>query len=197
MVKGHKVDGPIKLHLGSGPRVKEGFINVDKLPFENVDVVLDLATFPWPWEDNSVDEILMEHTFEHFEQMTRVKVINEIHRVLKVGGTAVVCTPIFSSSRAYGDYTHQWPPVGEWTFCYWSKDWRLREAIHTDSSVDPNGFNCDFTCVWGYTAHEMLNNRSLEFQKDALAFWKEAAQDIICTATKRAPADPVQKFKDL
>jgi SAM-dependent methyltransferase len=41
----------------------------------------------WPWDDRSVDEIVMVNGFEHFEPNTELKhVIKEIERVLRVGG---------------------------------------------------------------------------------------------------------------
>jgi SAM-dependent methyltransferase len=179
---------PIKLHFGCGNRKKEGFVNIDRLEFEAVDVVMDfMKQMPWPYADGSVDEIALEHVFEHLEIQDRVRFVNEAWRVMKVGGKMSILCPIWSSARAYGDPTHVWPPVGEWTGCYWERDWRLKEAPHTDEVADPvNGFTCDFKVTWGYGLHSSFKNRSLEHQKYALAWMKEAAQDINFTAIKLA-----------
>lgn len=41
----------------------------------------------WPWADNSVDEIVQVNSFEHFWHNSEIPhIINEAHRVLKVGG---------------------------------------------------------------------------------------------------------------
>jgi len=73
----------MKLNLGSGNILKEGYINVD---FYNpkADMKFDLFTFPWPWEDNSVDEVTMDAFLEHYREPQDA--VNEIARILKVGG---------------------------------------------------------------------------------------------------------------
>jgi SAM-dependent methyltransferase len=182
----------IKLHLGCGNRKKEGWVNVDRLEFEAVDKVMDLMDMPWPWEDSTVDEIVMEHTFEHFDNPSRVKLVNECYRVMKTGAKLTILCPIWSSARAYGDPTHIWPPVGEWTGCYWERDWRIKEAPHTDAVCDPNDptlFNCDFKVTWGYGMHASLKNRSAAHQTYAMAWHKESAQDIQFTCIALAKRD--------
>jgi predicted SAM-dependent methyltransferase len=47
---------PLKLNLGSGKSKMEGFLGVDAIKFDGVDVVTDLRK-RWPWEDESVDEV--------------------------------------------------------------------------------------------------------------------------------------------
>lgn len=50
-----------------------------------IDMKLDILDF-WPWQCNTVDEIIMVSAFEHFEHATEIPhIINEAHRVLKVG----------------------------------------------------------------------------------------------------------------
>ena len=39
----------MKLHLGCGHIIKEGWVNHDIVPLAGVDVVHDLTKFPWPW----------------------------------------------------------------------------------------------------------------------------------------------------
>ena len=45
----------LKLNLGCGAKRLKGYVNVDK--FGDPDLRLDLETFPYPWNDNSVAEI--------------------------------------------------------------------------------------------------------------------------------------------
>lgn len=71
-------------------------------------------------------------------------------------------------------------------FYYLSKEWRSTQAPHTDSAHNPHGYACDFEATWGYSLHQGLISRNAEYQQHALAYWKEAAQDIIATLTKRA-----------
>jgi len=53
----------LKLNLGCGKRMIPGFVNVDK--YGSPELKFDLETFPWPWDDNSVEQIMMIHVMEH------------------------------------------------------------------------------------------------------------------------------------
>jgi SAM-dependent methyltransferase len=160
----------MKLDLGAGKNKKEGFIGVDSRAFDGVDVVADLSQ-PWPWADGVVDEVHCSHMVEHLTAPQRIHFVNELYRVLKVGGKAAIITPHWSSARAYGDLTHQWPPVSEFWFYYLAKAWR--------------DYTCDFDATWGYSLHPTLMTRNQEFQQFAMNFYKEAAQDLHATLTKR------------
>jgi len=175
---------PIKLDLGCGPRKQEGFIGVDRIKFEGVDVVTDLNA-KWPWKDETVGEIYMSHTMEHFTGVQRVHIVNEMYRVMQKGAKAQVITPYWASNRAYGDYTHQWPPVAEMWFYYLSKAWRADNAPHNDVKYDPKGYSCDFECTWGYSIHPEFQTKNQERQTFAIQFYKDAAHDIIATLVKK------------
>lgn len=174
----------IKLDLGCGSRKKEGFLGVDQYPMDNVDVVLDIGTAPWPWEDGSVEEIHASHFLEHLTAMQRVHFMNEAFRVLKDGGKATIITPHWASNRAYGDFTHQWPPVAEMFFYYLKQEWRNTQAPHTDKKWNPQGYSCNFDATWGYSFSPELGARHPEHVQFALQNYKEAAQDIHATLVK-------------
>lgn len=176
-------EGP-KLDLGCGKAKREGFLGVDQYQIAGVDLVADLRK-PWPWETDSIPEVHCSHFVEHLSGVERVHFFNELYRVLKPGAKAAIITPHWASNRAYGDYTHQWPPVSEMLFYYLSRDWRLSQAPHTDITLDPQGYDCDFDATWGYGMHQSLLARNQEYQGHALQFWKEAAQDTHATLTKK------------
>jgi len=177
----------IKIDLGCGPNKKAGFIGVDSRPFEGVDVVTDLCA-KWPWEDASVEEIHASHVLEHFTAAQRVHVFNEMYRVLIPNGKALIITPHWASGRAYGDFTHQWPPVCEMSYYYLNQEWRNKNAPHTDRKHNDVGYTCDFDHAGGYNFHPELLNRSVQYVQHAATFWKEFAQDLIVTVTKRGDA---------
>lgn len=174
----------MKLDLGCGPNKREGFIGVDSIAFPGVDVVADLRK-RWPWEDGSVDEVHCSHFIEHLTSVERCHFVNELYRVMKVGAPAKIVVPHWGSNRAYGDPTHQWPPVSEMWFYYLEKPWRDVNAPHTDVSNWPQGFNCDFKATWGYGINDALAVRNPEYQQYALNWFKEAAQDTHATLIKR------------
>ena len=167
----------MKLDLGCGPNKREGFTGVDRHQFGSVDVVHDLTT-PWPWEDGSVDEVHCSHFVEHLDATERIHFVNELWRVLKVGGQAQIIAPHCLSERAYGDLTHKWPPISTFWFSYLSRDWRAINAPHNDF------YRCHFAITWGYSLHPDTALRAQEHQLFAVQFYKEAIQDVIATFTK-------------
>jgi hypothetical protein len=190
------VPEPIKLDIGCGKNKQKGFIGIDEIKFEGVDVELNAGTAVWPWADNSVTEIHTSHFVEHLDAMERIHFVNEAYRVLqKVDirpgeplpsyGKLVVIVPHWASARAYGDMTHKWPPVSEFWFYYLDKGWRAANAPHNDIEFNPRGYKCDFMATWGYGMHAALQSRNPEYQQHAMQFWKEAIQDTHCTMTAR------------
>ena len=53
----------VKLHLGCGSNVKEGYINIDK--FIQGPNINNFDILKLPFSDKSCDEILAEHIVEH------------------------------------------------------------------------------------------------------------------------------------
>lgn len=94
----------LKLELGCGQNVSEGFIGVDLVEGENVDIVHDLNVFPWPFEDDSVIHIRAYHIFEHLKDTIRV--MNECYRILKPGGILELEVPTTDGHGAFSDPTH-------------------------------------------------------------------------------------------
>lgn len=100
------VDVMKKLNLGSGGRPLDGYINVDISPkAPKVDIVHDLDEMPWPFEGESINEVLMAHCLEHLRDHNLA--MREIYRILKPGGHAIISVPHFTWQLAYGDPTHK------------------------------------------------------------------------------------------
>lgn len=117
----------MKLNLASGQAPKDGWVNVDIEASVKPDVVLDLLTFPWPWETGSADEIFCSHFLEHTGQAA-IPFLNECWRVLKPGGTAHFVTPYYTSVRAWQDPTHKWA-ISESFYSYFSREWREENGV--------------------------------------------------------------------
>jgi|ERR1043166_430896 hypothetical protein len=169
----------LKLDFGCGPHKREGFEGVDATAFVGVDHVVDLTKAPWPWPDNSVAEAHSSHFLEHLTSLQRVLFCNELFRVLVPGGTCQIIVPHWGSCRAYGDPTHQWPPMGEFWFYYLSAEWRNQNAPHTDARYVPGMFSCNFEATWGYNLRGDLGVRNSEYQQFAIANYKEVIQDMV------------------
>jgi hypothetical protein len=94
----------MKLNLGCGDQKMDGYINVDL--HGDPDVRCDLTVFPWPWSDDSVDEVYMCHFLEHVPDLE--KTLLEIHRILKANGIVHFRVPHFRS------------PFGIWHLHCWA-----------------------------------------------------------------------------
>lgn len=168
----------LKLDLGCGKNKQPGYVGVDIRKFDGVDIVADL-TKKWQWRDGSVDEVYSSHFVEHLEADERIHFCNELYRILKKGGKAVIVVPHWASCRAYGDLTHKWPPVSEFWFYYLSKAWRKDNAPHNDK------YECDFEVTWGYALRGDVAQRNQEFQQFAIANYKEVCTDTMATFLKK------------
>lgn len=174
----------MKLDIGCGKNKKEGFIGVDQYDMEGVDIVTDVANDTWEWEDGSVEEIHASHFLEHLTAKQRVHFMNEAYRVLQDGGKVTIITPHWASNRAYGDFTHQWPPVAEMFYYYLKEEWRDTQAPHTDIKWNKDGYSCNFNATWGYSYSPELSTRNQDHVQFALQNYKEAAQDLYATLIK-------------
>jgi predicted SAM-dependent methyltransferase len=87
----------LKLHLGCGKKILEGWTNcdiADNAYDTQPDVACDITKLPF--DDNSADEIMAIHVFEHFYLKDVDGVLAEWKRVLKDGGKLVLEMPCFN-----------------------------------------------------------------------------------------------------
>ena len=101
----------MKLNLGSGSKILKGYVNVDKFQYYKPDVVHDLEKFPYPFEDNSVDEILLSHVLEHIGQNPDVfnNIIKELYRICKNNSIVDIRVPHPRHDDFISDPTHVRP----------------------------------------------------------------------------------------
>ena len=93
-----------KLDIGCGRGKQEGYIGIDILDVDGVDIVWDLEKFPWPLEDSSFDYIKAHHIVEHINDL--VGLFREIHRIASNDAILRIETPHFSSNNSWADPTH-------------------------------------------------------------------------------------------
>jgi len=92
-----------------------GWVNVDSVPDCNPDMVVDLEQFPWPWPDNSVEEILLSHVLEHLGEQRDVYlgIIKELYRVCCHGAKIQIMVPHPRHDHFLWDPTHVRPILVE------------------------------------------------------------------------------------
>lgn len=108
--------GRVVVDLGCGNKKHPNAIGVDLNSRVNPDVVHNLNEFPYPFEDESIDMIYIDNTLEHLDDPLRV--MEEIYRIVKIGGIVKVIVPYFRSVSAFIDPTHKHFFTVE-SFCYY------------------------------------------------------------------------------
>ena len=93
------------LDIGCGGAKHPGAVGLDISADTDADIVHDLDVFPYPIEDASFDQILLQDVIEHVREP--IKVFEELHRIARPGARIQLRTPHFSSVLAYGDPTHR------------------------------------------------------------------------------------------
>lgn len=83
----------MRLNLGCGDDIRDGYVNVDQRRTHPSVYECDLSKFPWPWATGVADEIMMLDFLEHFPYRDTDRILLECFRVLKAGGELVVQVP--------------------------------------------------------------------------------------------------------
>lgn len=147
----------LRLDLACGQSPREGFQGVDLLA-PQVHHKVDLLKFPWPWKDNSVDELHCSHFVEHIHareveesdlDLSRCKenelpeggvrkdllgkdmlfaFFDECWRILKKDGRMSVIVPCLRSDRAFQDPTHR-RFIPAQMFLYLHAPWRKENKL--------------------------------------------------------------------
>lgn len=95
----------VKLHLGCGHEYWKDYVNCDIDNRLKADKYFDLNMTPYPFKDNSIDEIQLHHVLEHLDNP--ITVLEELWRISKDKTKIVIAVPHFSHFTAHGDLTHK------------------------------------------------------------------------------------------
>jgi hypothetical protein len=101
----------MKLNMGCGNNQMDDFINVDNSKICNPDLVLDLEILPWPWSDNSVEEVVFNHCLEHLGRDPKIflEMIKELYRICKNDALIRITVPHPRHDHFINDPTHVRP----------------------------------------------------------------------------------------
>lgn len=134
----------MKLNVGCGKDIREGWVNLDREALPGVDIVCDLdVCSAIPITGEGVSEIYMSHILEH---LTRpLQAMQMLHSVAAPGCLCTIKVPYGSSDNAWEDPTHV-RPYFLGSFQYFSQlsysradygyrgDWRIK---HRTLLVEP------------------------------------------------------------
>lgn len=112
----------MKLNLGCGRHKREGYVNIDRRENVQPDLVWDLDVTPYPFEDDSVEEIVAHNILQRIGQDTDtfLAIIKELHRILIPGGTMDISAPHHRSDLFWDDPTNV-RPINQGVFGLFSK----------------------------------------------------------------------------
>src|SRR3990167_3634625 len=94
----------LRLNLGCGNDIKAGYVNVDAYALPGVDCVHDLNVGWWPWDDDSVSEVLLHNVMEHLPDT--VAVMKELYRICRDGALVHIAVPHPRHDDFISDPTH-------------------------------------------------------------------------------------------
>jgi hypothetical protein len=130
----------IFLDIGCGANRQDGWVGMDIRPLPGVDIVHDVESFPWPLPDGCVKTAMASHLVEHLNphKFGFVNFMDEVWRVMQVGGEFAIVVPHGNSQGYLQDPTHCNPcneatwdyfcperESGLWTI-YQPKPWRVK-----------------------------------------------------------------------
>ncbi len=101
-----RAGGPLRLNLGCNADVRTGWVNVDIADYGGNEII-DLNSYPWPFEENSVVEVSASHVLEHLDNFNAV--VTELWRICEPDALIDVAVPFFLSTKFYSEPDHRIP----------------------------------------------------------------------------------------
>ena len=93
------------LDLGCGNKKHPRAVGIDINPLTDADIIHDLNSVPYPFEDSVFDEIIADNIIEHLDNV--ILIMEELSRISKFGAMIKVIVPYFRAKWAYIDPTHK------------------------------------------------------------------------------------------
>ena len=144
---------------------------LDKLEVASLEQLLAL-------DSESVKEASVAHKLEFIPGPDRIRFMEELWRVLVVGGKVTVIVCYWTSPRAIQDPMLAWPPLCDHSFLYFNKGWRAAQGL--------SEIKCDFDFTMGYTMSDPeIMTKNTETQQFWIKHYVNTAADMQATLTKR------------
>jgi len=158
------VSAPRVLDVGCGRNKRAGAVGVDRNPRSRADVLCDLDHFPYPFRDNSFDELHAVHVIEHVQDVVRA--IEEFHRLVRPGGSIHLATPHYTDFSSFCDPTHRWH-LNSFSFRYFGED-HAGYDYYSHVRLREKKVRVRLLALWRYLGFELLVNAFPRFRR----FWE-------------------------
>ncbi len=129
----------ILLDIGAGESERSGFVRMDKRNLPGMDIVHDLEEFPYPLNNESCLTIVGSHIVEHIKPWLMLEFMNELWRILKIGGQLALSHPYAYSEGFVQDPTHC-NPCNEATWQYFDPKYPLYNVYKINPWQIEDGF---------------------------------------------------------
>ena len=171
----------LKLDLGCGQRVTEGFKGVDIVEGADVEYVVDLFQYPWPFEDKSVREVVSNHLVEHIPHYRPEyegvdgfwMFFNELYRICRKGAKITISCPYAKGDRGFWDPSHT-RYIHEMNFYYLNPEWLAANGL----DHYPISANFEIVTIDGQGVPDEIMNRNAEMQAQARSWYWNVVTDL-------------------
>jgi len=138
-----------RVKVGAMPPEFENVTTLDVAPDTNPDVVHDLCVVPYPFEDNTFDEIhayeVLEHCGAQGDWRLFFAQFSEFWRIMKPDGYMCATVPAWDSQWAWGDPGHS-RIINACSISYLDQD-HYKQIGHTSASDYRSVWKANFHCI--------------------------------------------------
>ena len=153
--------GTLILDVGCGVNKYPGAIGLDRNLNTSADVIADLDHFPFPFRDNSFQEVRVIHVIEHVSDVIRS--MEEFHRLLAPGGRLIIVTPHYTDFSSFCDPTHRWH-LNSFSMRYFGQD-HGGFGYYSRARFREISTRVRLLALWRYLGFEFLINRSRRLRR--------------------------------
>lgn len=164
---------PRILELGCGRTKHPNAVGIDRIPLPGVDVVHDLNRRPYPFEDNSFDEVYAIHVIEHLDSI--LAVMEELFRITRPNARITVITPHHSDAISWQDPTHRWH-LNSYSFNYFEPTYHTN--YYTSARFRIKSREVELASIWKSLGIQYLVN--LDNRSPAFRFIRKLWEQHLC-----------------
>ena len=152
------------LDVGCGINKHPGAVGVDHNPASQADVICDLDHFPYPFRDDSFDELRAIHVIEHLADVIRS--MEEFARLVRSGGSIHIETPHYTDFSSFCDPTHRWH-LTSFSFRYFGEN-HGGFGYYSPVRLREKKVRVKLLALWRWCGFEFAVNRFRRFRR----FWE-------------------------
>jgi SAM-dependent methyltransferase len=141
-----------------------GSVGIDRIAGTAADVLVDVDRFPYPFPDESFDQVRAVHVIEHVSDVIRT--MEEFHRLLRSGGTVYIATPHYTDFSSFCDPTHRWH-LNSFSLRYFGSD-NAGFGYYSQARFREKHLRVRLLSLWRLLGFEVLVNAFPRFRR----FWE-------------------------